>query len=201
MPPDMNYKDLFSLKINDIRLFRAPEYFEREILAAHKHSYLGLSHMGIFTDPMNLFQDLPVPQDLGSVLIPDQKTRRPWKTPDMAASMSLGTIWTLLAALGTASALLRAFKNLGKSNLERADNATLLGTAYFLLMFLPIPFVHAGALFGYWTPRLILPALLSFYLAAFLFVDRKIARRLGGIPYAILLLVSIQCVIEVVMLI
>ena len=200
MPPDMNYKDLFSLKINDIRLFRAPEYFEREILAAHKHSYVGLSHMGIFTDPMNLFQDLPVPQDLGSVLIPDQKTRRPWKTPVMAASMSLGTIWTLLAALGTASALVRAFKNLGKSNLEREDNATLLGTAYFLLMFLPIPFVHAGALFGYWTPRLILPALLSFFLAGFLLIERKLAAKSNQIAFVLLALVALQSAIGIVML-
>ena len=33
-----------------------------------------------------------------------------------------------------------------------------------------------AGLFGYWTPRLILPALLSFYLAEFLFIDDKIVR-------------------------
>src|SRR5436309_16018349 len=97
----MTYRDLLSVKENDLRLFRAPEYFKREILRPHRYSYLGLSHMGVFTDTMNLFQELSVRQNLGSVLTPDQKTRRPWKTPVMTASMSLGTIWTVTALLGT----------------------------------------------------------------------------------------------------
>ncbi len=201
IPPDMTYRDLLLVKTNDLRLFRAPEYFKREILLPHRYSYLGLSHMGVFTDPMNLFQDLSVPQNIGRVLIPDQKTRRAWKTPVMSASMSLGIIWTVSALIGTAWLLVSAFCRLTKGDLEREHITILLGTAYFLLMFLPIPFVHGGALFGYWTPRLILSALLSFYLAAFLFIDRKIALRLEGIPYAVLLLVSIQCVVDVVMLI
>jgi 4-amino-4-deoxy-L-arabinose transferase-like glycosyltransferase len=201
MPPDMNYKDLFSVKASDAQLFRAPEYFKREILTAHKHSYLGLSHMGIFTDPMNLFQDLSVAQTIGSVLIPDQKTRRPWKTGVMAASMSLGTIWTLLALLGTASAFWQALKNLSRNNLQREDSAILLGIAYFLLMFLPIPFVHAGALFGYWTPRLILPALLCFFMAGFILIDRKLAEKSNKIVLGVLLLVAIQCAAEIAILI
>ena len=200
VPPDMTYRDLLLLKTNDLQLFRAPEYFKREILLPHRYSYLGLSHMGVFTDPMNLFQELSVPQDIGRVLIPDQKTRRAWKTPVMSASVSLGIIWTVSALIGTAWLLVSAFWRLTKADLEREDITILLGTAYFLLMFLPIPFVHGGALFGYWTPRLILPALLSFYLAAFLFIDRKIAQKLERIPYAVLLLVSIQCVMEAVML-
>src|SRR5205823_3703227 len=121
--------------------------------------------------------------------------------PVMSASMYSGIIWTASALVGTAWLLLSALYRLAKGDLQREHITILLGTAYFLLMFLPIPFVHGGALFGYWTPRLILSALLSFYLAAFLFTDRKIARRSEGIPYAVLLLVSIQCVIEVIMLI
>src|SRR5205807_917975 len=77
------------------------EYFKRQMLAPHKHSYLALSHMGTFGDPMNLFQDLSVPQHFGGDLIPDQKTRRAWKTPIMQASIALGTIWTLLALTGS----------------------------------------------------------------------------------------------------
>ena len=200
MPPDMNYKDLFSLKINDIRLFRAPEYFEREILAAHKHSYLGLSHMGIFTDPMNLFQDLPVPQDLGSVLIPDQKTRRAWKTPVMQTSMLLGTLWTLLAVIGTAWTQWHAIRNLLRDKLERENVTAILGIALFLVIFLPIPFVHAGALFGYWTPRLILPALLYFFWAAFLLIDREIANRSNILVIAIFSLALLQSTLEIVVL-
>jgi len=200
VPPDMTYKDLLSVKANDIKLFRAPEYFKREILRPHQHSYLGLSHMGVYTDPMNLFQDLSVPQNFGSVLIPDQKTRRPWMTPIMSLSMSLGIIWTATAFAGTAWLLFCALNGLVKGRLEREHITVLFGIAYFLLMFLPIPFVHAGALFGFWTPRLILPALLSFFLAAFLFIDRKVAARSNELAIAVFGLVVVQCAIEIVML-
>jgi 4-amino-4-deoxy-L-arabinose transferase-like glycosyltransferase len=201
VPPDMTYRDLLSVKANDLRLFRAPEYFKREILRSHQHSYLGLSHMGVFTDPMNLFQELSVPQNIGRVLIPDQKTRRAWKTPVMSASMYLGIIWTASALVGTVWLLLSALRRLVKGDLEPEHITMLLGVAYFLLMFLPIPFVHGGALFGYWTPRLILPALLSFFLAAFLFIDTKIVRSSERIAYAVAFLVAVQCTIEAVMLI
>ena len=76
----------------------------------------------------------------------------------------------------------------------------ILGIAFFLIVFLLIPFVHSGALFGYWTPRLILPALLSFYLAAFSFIDTKIVRGSTPLACTVLLLALIQCGIEAVML-
>ena len=200
MAAEMNYKDIFSLKANDLQLFRAPEYFKREILAAHKHGYLALSHMGVFTDPMNLFQVLPIPQRLDVYLIPDQKTRPPWKTPIMVASMSLGTLWTLLALIGVPWSLIGAVRNLVRNKLQREDVMAVLGTAFFLLMFLPIPFVYAGVIFGYWTPRLILPSLLYFFLAAFLLIDRKIAVQSPNIVVVTLALVMVQSAIEIVML-
>jgi 4-amino-4-deoxy-L-arabinose transferase-like glycosyltransferase len=197
---DMNFKDLLFVKKSDLQLFTAPEYFKKQILAAHKHSYLGLAHLGVFTDTMNLFQVLTVPQGFGSVMIPDQKTRRPWKTWVMQASMSLGVLWTILALIGTPWILVRGLKNLWRDQLEREDAAIFLGVAYFLLMFLPIPFVYNGNLFGFWTPRLILPSLLCFFLAAFLLIDRKIAAKSRLIAPAIFGLIIIQCAIEVVML-
>lgn len=200
IPPDMTYKDLLSVKANDLRLFRAPEYFKREILLPHRYSYLGLSHMGVFSDPMNLFQELSVPQNIGKVLIPDQKTRRAWKTPVMSTSMCLGIIWTASALVGTAWLLLSALHRLIKGDLQREHITILLGIAYFLLMFLPIPFVHGGALFGYWTPRLILPALFAFFLAAFLWIDRKVAAKWNKLAIAVFGLVVAQCTIEIVML-
>jgi hypothetical protein len=67
-------------------------------------------------------------------------------------------------------------------------------------MFLPIPFVHGGALFGYWTPRLILPALFAFFLAAFLWIDRKVAAKWNKLAIAVFGLVVVQCTIEILML-
>jgi len=198
--PDMSYRDLLSVKPSDIQLFRAPEYFKYGIQRGHRYSYLGLVHLGIFTDTMNLFQVLTVPQKFGAVLIPDQKTRRPWKTPIMQAAMILGVVWTVLVLIAVPWSLFRAFRNLLKRKLREEDVTAILGIAFFLIVFLLIPFVHYAGLFGYWTPRLILPALLSFYLAEFLFIDDKIVRRSTPIACAVLFLVFIQCGIEAVML-
>lgn len=198
--PDMNYRDLLLVKRTDIQLFRAPEYFKREILQGHRYSYLGLVHLGIFTDTMNLFQVLTVPQIFGRVLGPDQKAREPWKTPVMQASMCLGVIWTVLVVVSVPWSLFRAFFNLIDRKPNREDVTAILGIAFFLIVFLPIPFVHDAALLGYWTPRLILPALLSFYFAAFLFTDQKIVRRSMTIARTVLILVLIQCGIEALML-
>src|SRR5437588_5167291 len=119
----------------------------------------------------------------------------------MPMSMSIGTLLTFLSLIGTPSSLLRALRHLFKDKLQLEDCGMVLGVAYFLLMFLPIPFVHAGALFGYWTPRLILPALLYFFWAAFLLIDRKIAGQQTIVAVAALLLALVQCAIEAVMLI
>jgi DNA-binding beta-propeller fold protein YncE len=198
--PEMDYKDLLSVKTNDLRLFRAPEYFMGEVLLPNRYSYLGLSHMGVFTDTMNLFQELPGSQSIGRYLIPNLKVRRPWKTPVMVASMSLGTLWTVLALIGTPLIFLGALKHLYEDKLEREDALVFLGGAYFLLMFLPIPFVDSSVRSGYWTPRLILPPLLCFFCAAFLLIDKSVARSSKTIAAVLLALVIIQSAIEIVML-
>lgn len=197
---DMNFRDIFSVKWADRELFRAPQCFKQTIAEAHVHSYLGLAHYGIFTDPMNLFQDLNVPQVFGGLMGPDQKERSPSKTPLMIASMSVGVIWTVCAVIGTVFALFQAAKNLWSGRLEREDITIILGTAFFLIIFLSLPFVFSAALHGYWTPRLILPSLVSFSLAGFLFIERKIAKGSRPIAFIVFGLVAIQSTIEILML-
>ena len=113
--------------------------------------------------------------------------------------MLLGMLWAILALIGPWS-LVCTFRRLLGQRLEREDVVATLGAAFFLLMFLPIPFVSRGALFGYWTPRLILPSLLFFSLAAFLFIDRKIALQSKPSAGIFLILVLLQCLIEAGML-
>ena len=208
--PDMDYKDLFSVKLADLQLFKAPEMWKREpgegpglhfgYKVAHLHSYLALSHMFTFTDTWNLFQDLPGDPIIDRYLIPDFKTRQPWKTPVLMGSMWLGTLWTLLALAGTPWILFGAAKHLFQNKLEREDVTALLGFAYFLLMFLPIPFVFFGCFNGYWTSRLILPPLLFFFMSAFLLLDRKIVAKLPRLAYVVLVLAMAQSGIVIVAL-
>lgn len=210
-PPEMNYKDLLLVKAADLELFKAPEMFKPPgpgggynvgYRLAHKHSYLALSHLSTFTDTQNQFQDmtLPLPPGLNIHLHAEHKTRRPWNTPLNVASMSLGTLWTVLALAGTLWISLGTVRNLWRDRLDREDITALLGTAYFLLMFLPIPFLFSSCLWGYWTPRLILPSLFFFFWAAFLLLDRTIVRKSEKIAFDILILVFIQCGIQIVML-
>jgi 4-amino-4-deoxy-L-arabinose transferase-like glycosyltransferase len=207
---EMTYKDLFSVKPADLQLFKAPEMFTPQpedqgqyhygYRVAHRHSYLGLSHMSTYTDTQNIFQDLPVPQALDRHLIPDYHRRSAWKTPVNVASMALGTLWTVLALIGTPLILFGAVWHLWRDKLEREDIAAFLGTAYFLLMFLPIPFLFSSVVWGYWTPRLILPSLLFFFWAAFLLLDRTIVKKSQKIAFDVLVLVLVQCGIEIIML-
>ena len=203
--PDMSWKDLFSVKAVDLQLFKAPEYFRRDldqdIRATHKHSYLGLSHLATFTDTMNLFQELPGSHSIDRRLIPDFKTRRPWKTGVMVASVSLGTLWTLLALTATPLIFFGALKHLSEDKLEREDVTALFGIPYFLLMFLPIPFVYSGAVGGAWTPRYIMIPLLCFFWAGFLLLDRTVVVKWPATAIAVLALVIVQCGIEIVMLV
>ena len=206
--PETTWKDLFSVKAADLQLFSAPEFYRRKISdpypfgfrEAHRHGYLALWHMGIFTDTYNHFQDLPGPQSVDLYLIPDFKTRRPWKTPVMVASMSLGTLWTILALMGAPWTFFGAVKHLWRDKLEHEDVAALLGVAYFLLMFLPIPFMYQTALTGSWSPRLTLVPQLYFFWAAFLLLDRTILAKWEKIAFVVLALVIVQCGIEIVML-
>jgi hypothetical protein len=67
-------------------------------------------------------------------------------------------------------------------------------------MFLPIPFVTYGCRDGFWTPRLILPCLFFFFWAGFLLLDRTIVRKSEKVAFDVLILVIVQCGIELVML-
>jgi hypothetical protein len=156
--------------------------------------------MATFTDSMNIFQELPSSHRLDRFLVPDFKIRRPWKTPVMQASMSLGTIWTVLALAGTPVLLFGAIKHLLRDQLQREDVAVLLGIAYFLLMFLPIPFVYWGALGGAWLPRYNLVPLLCFFWAGFLLLDRTVVAKWPSDAAIVLTLAIIQSGIEIVML-
>jgi 4-amino-4-deoxy-L-arabinose transferase-like glycosyltransferase len=207
--PETNWRDLFLLKKRDIELFSAPEFFLRKasdpypfgFREAHRHSYLPLWHMGVFTDTYNLFQDLPGPQSIDRFLIPDFKTRRPWKTPVMVASMSLGTLWTVLALMGAAWTFFGAVNHLWRDKLEREDVAALLGIAWFLLMFLPIPFLYWTAQTGSWSSRLTLVSQLYFFWAAFLLLDRTIVAKWEKIAFVVFALVLVQSGIEIAMLV
>lgn len=200
IPPDMNYGDFLTVKPRDLELFRVPNYFKGRILGGHKYSYLALVHYGTFTDAMNLFQSFPNPPAFKTTLIPDSKVRSPWKTPVMSASMILGVIWTLLAIAGAIWTSAVTIKNCIRGQLGRRDLLVLFGMAMFLVVFLPMRFVHGASIFGYWTPRLILPSVIYFFTAAFLLIDRKLVTRAAWIAPITFILVCAQSMLAILIL-
>ena len=207
--PETTWKDLFSVKKRDIELFSAPEFYRRKATdpypfgfrEAHRHGYLVLWHLGIFTDTYNHFQDLPGPQSVDRFMIPDFKVRRPWKTQVMVASMWMGTLWTVLALLGMLWIFFGALKHLWRDKLEREDVAAFLGIAYFLLMFLPIPYLMWSALTGSWSSRLSIVPQVYFFWAAFLVLDRTIVAKWKKTAFVFLALVIVQSGIVIAMLV
>ena len=119
----------------------------------------------------------------------------------MVASMSLGTLWTVLALMGIPWTFFGAVKHLWRDKLEHEDVAALLGIAYFLLMFLPIPFMYWTALTGSWAPRLSIVPQLYFFWAAFLLLDRTIVAKWKKTAFVVLALVIVQSGIEIAMLV
>lgn len=206
--PETDWKDLLWVKAADVQLFSAPEFYIRKpgdsyyagLRTPHRHSFLALSHMGTFTDTQNIFQDLPRAQAVDHFLIPDYKIRRPWKTSVMVASMSLGVLWTVLAIIGTLWMVLSAAIRLWRDKLEREHVAILLGTAFYLLMFLLIPFLAGTAITGSWASRLYLVPLLCFFWAGFRLLDRTVVAKWPKIAFDVLTLVIVQCGIVIVML-
>jgi hypothetical protein len=75
----------------------------------------------------------------------------------------------------------------------------MLGTAFFLLMFLLIPFLYWSALTGSWQSRLYMISLLCFFWAGFLLLDRTVVAKWPKIAFDVLTLVIVQCGITVLM--
>jgi len=186
MPNQMSYRTLFSIKGADKYILTAPPYNEPipnvprigtgekgdlgppyELLTENRHGYLALLHLAAFTDSINIFQYDPTDDYFGRRNARNQrlmalavKTALPI-TLGCVASIAYLIIFNLPALIFAPTRV--------RPNLEIA---LVLSLAWFLNIFLFLPFVDGACIGGYWTPRLILPALLLFVLLMFHVLDR-----------------------------
>jgi hypothetical protein len=181
-PAVMRWRDILFLKENDLNLLSAPEYFRDKIYQVRKYSYLGLLHTYSFTDAMNLFQRPPdaISTDWS------QRAQKPFLRDRTARSQALQVwsvrwclVYSALAVAGTlwcgalsASSLLRRVPLLPDATVVIA----VLAFGFFSPVFLTLTLVNDPYEAAYWSPRLVLPALLVFYSLGFVTLDRLCQR-------------------------
>lgn len=192
---EMTFRSLLAPRAGDARILDAPLYFHPEtgpggnrylpLLVPNSFSYPALLHLGTFTDVLNYSRNAaggtaarPAPQ-----------------APAARWSVREGLIFSLVALAAAAGFWIsvgrRLFRPRGIS--AAALSWSFLGTAWFAAMAAPLPFVYHAYDWGYWLPRLVLPALWAAFLGGFAGIDRLIAGRARWGAAAAALLTATQC--------
>lgn len=184
-PAVMRWSDILLLQKSDLGVLDAPEYYRDEVYGYRKYSYAGLVHLSALTDCQSFFQ--PPPPEIGQTGF----RQAPYEFRRMRSSRSqLLQSWsarwnlpfTLLAVLGTlvVGALALASVLRPQPLLSHALVVpTLLALGFYAPIFLNLHRVGDPYTAGYWVARLVMPALLVFYLLGFVLVDLA-CRRLNS---------------------
>jgi hypothetical protein len=123
-------------------------------------------HLAIFTDILNVYQYDPYDFYFGQ--------RGKLNHQRMQIAVRSGILFSILLVI---SVLVLFFESsvrvIRRDPREFAIYALMLFCiAWFMNIVLPLPFIPGAYYEGYWTPRLTAPALIGFFIAAFVFLDR-----------------------------
>ena len=200
---EMALSDMLLLHRHDPHILSAPPYdqladlrdgtpvsFPYELLRQHRYSYAALVHLGLFTDIMNIYQYDPTDNYFGPRSRSNEKRMR------IAVKTSL--LFSLAGLALTAIMIAKAFYgSIIQRRSEYAEWAALAicGLGWFLNIFVFLPTVQAYV-GGYWSPRLILPALLCFTMLCAITIDRLIVNKPKAWGQAILAVVVFQSLLQ-----
>lgn len=203
-PPEMSIGDLVGFKRRDLELLRAPQYFQDKLYEPHKYSYAGLLHVATFTDVLNYFQQEP---DIARHAIDHKQqstgvTRSSGVTLRSRVAVAASLPMSLLAFVGTVlvtlSSVPRWLANRGPVTLPLAI-VSGLGVGFYAPIILNITAMRNAYLAGYWLPRLVMPALVTFLILGFVLLDRVDAgtrmSRPGVVGLACLAYTAVLCLI------
>jgi len=177
---EMTWSSLLFPKASDVSVLDAPVYWDSQIidgnpryvlLINNRYSYPALLHLGVFTDVLDYANEGEI--DDGAIRPEPQKTLARW-------SVRLGLPFaaaTLLAVLGFAG---RSLVAIARPRVTPGNGLLVWGgmaLAWYLPIMLALPFVRNSYDWGYWLPRLVIPALWGFGLVLFATLDARLLRR------------------------
>ena len=196
---EMTWADLLLVKPSDRRILAAPGYWdivmingqdEYALSQNHDYSYPALLHLGIYTDVLDYagggqLKDLP----------PRPEPQKSWSR----WAVRLGVLSSVSIFLAVLAFVARMAAALVKPRLTPANGVLvwgLMALAWYLPLFLSFPYLHHVYEWGYWLPRLVIPALWGFGLLFFAAADGRLAphRRL---PALLACLVLLQAVLHI----
>jgi hypothetical protein len=197
---ELTWRELLVPKRTDRRVFAAPIYWQHRmvdgkmvfpLLEHHGFTYPALLHLAIFTDMLNFGIH---GYDLNSVTRPEpQQTMARWavaigllfSVPTVAAILGFWawTLWSLICPRSGPSAGPLVWG--------------VFATAWYLPLVLTLPFVVGAYDFGYWLPRLVLPALWGFALLLFDAIDRLAQGGRSWLAVTVTGLLLIQAAIHI----
>jgi hypothetical protein len=196
---EMTWRSLLLIKGSDGRILDAPTYWNfqyidgkirRSLIVPNNFSYPALLHLGIFTDISNLAPG-------GSN---DARNPRPELQQIFSIiSVRTGLFFSLWAVAATLLFVFQMARTLAyHEGLPPAGLCAwgVLAFAWFLPIVGSLPFVHHVYDWGYWLPRIILPALWGFSLLLFFHLDTLFGQR----PLAkrcVELAVIAQCALQI----
>jgi hypothetical protein len=185
-PAVMRWRDILLLRRSDAPILAAPDFVHGELYAFRKYSYPALVHDASFTDMMNLFQP-PFDPRWRAIENNIQNQFPRLRTPGSQALQIIAVRWSLvfsvLAVAGTLMCIMMAALALLRGDSSLADPVVVLTTlavGYYAPVFLNLHRLADPYNQGFWLPRLILPALVTFLALGFVGVDRALDAQAGA---------------------
>ena len=188
-------RTLFGLKASDVRIFDAPGYYDFEplpgdqknmlLLQPGDYSYLALMHLAVFTDVLDDANQGVL--DAGTRRPQPQKTYSQW-------AVRLGLVFSVPAVLVVLVFIGRALVNVftgGRTPLPGVLIWGVLGLTWYVPLAGVLYFLEGALDWGYWLPRLVMPAIWAFGLLLFNALDELFGEK-KVIPYVI----AAACVIQ-----
>jgi hypothetical protein len=178
---EMTWRSLLLVKPGDARIFSAPTYWDHTthdgvetwpMLENNGYSYPALLHLSIFTDALDFARGRKTTGHHTPRPDPQQMLSR-W-------SVRSGVVFFLAGIVALCVSWWRIFRSFLKPNTVVREGLVPWAAAamvWFAPIVLALPFVHHVYDSGYWTPRLIVPALWGFAFGLFVLLDELIGEK------------------------
>jgi hypothetical protein len=198
---EMTFRSLLGVRKSDVRIFDAPGYWDQRagpggtvypLLEHNGYSYAALLQLGLFTDVMNITNP--------AHLVESDAPRPPSQLAAARRAVRFGLLFSVPALLAVAAFSLNAATSLISRHKPFPMGAFVwysLAMAWFLPLVLVLPFVVNAYDYGYWLPRLTLPAIWIFFIFGFIAADRMAAKTGPALQIAIIAAVCLQSALGV----